>query len=218
MGELKKIEYYDAVLTSSKEYRLPYKDSSYFVLWTQILQFIKKVEGPELLEIGCGSGQFAHYLYDEGYRNYHGFDFSPKAIELAERTVKQSFSLGDALDPNAYNHPYNLVIALEVLEHIGDDLGVIKNLKQGTNLVFSLPTFDDPAHVRWFVTPGQILKRYYRLVDVVEIVPIGPWFACFGIVKSFTPSLLNRIFKTRERVTPIYAAKLIYRRIKRCVQ
>jgi SAM-dependent methyltransferase len=215
MGKVKGYSYYNELYSRSREYRLHYKDSCYYVLWTQVLQFIKLTENPKILEIECGAGQFTHYLYDEGYREYHGFDFSPKATKMAKRTVNQSFSKGDAMDANAYDCDYGLVVALEVMEHVKDDLAVIENIKEGTPIVFSLPTFDDPAHARWFINPRQIIKRYYKYIDIKQIIRIDNWFACFGVIQSFDPGFLNRTFQTREDVTLRYIAKTLRRRIKR---
>ncbi|TKJ40883.1 hypothetical protein CEE36_09065 [candidate division TA06 bacterium B3_TA06] len=215
MGELKTSSYYDNIYLTSEEYRLPYKDSRYYVLWTQILQFIKRIDEPKILEIGCGTGQFANYLYDEGYRDYHGFDFSPQAIKMAKDVVNLHFTVGDATNPNCYNCDYNVIVALEVLEHVADDLAVIKNIREGTPIVFSLPTLDDPAHVRRFKTRSQIIRRYYKLIDIKEIVRIKTWFACFGVVRSFKAKLMNRIFKRRGDITLRYIVNGVSRRIKR---
>ncbi len=214
MGRPRNSDYYDNIYSTSGEYRLHYRDSYYYVLWTQIMQFIKRIENPKVLEIGCGTGQFANYLYDEGYRDYHGFDFSPRAVRMAKDALNFPFKVGDATNPNCYDCDYNAVVALEVMEHVADDLAVIRNIKQGTSIVFSLPTFDDPAHVRRFKTRRRIIRRYYKLVDIREIVRIGEWFACSGVVEGFKPKLMNRIFKRRGDITLNYIAKGICRRIK----
>jgi 2-polyprenyl-3-methyl-5-hydroxy-6-metoxy-1,4-benzoquinol methylase len=84
-------EYYNSVYRSSEKFHRHYKDSPSYVLWTQVMTFVKQFAHPKILEIGCGAGQFAHYLYDEGFNDYHGIDFSAEAIELAKKTVNQSF-------------------------------------------------------------------------------------------------------------------------------
>lgn len=177
-------EYYDKIFTSVDDYRAPYRDSRYYVLWTQVLAFLRRVESPKILEIGCGPGQFAHYLYDEGFRDYRGFDFSPEAVRRAGEVCPQSFQVGDAMDEDSYTADYNVAVALEVLEHVSDDLGLLRHLREGTVLIFSLPTFDDEAHVRFFRTPQDIAQRYGSLVNIRQIVPIGPWFVCAGFVRG----------------------------------
>ena len=206
----KDFNYYDGIYKSFDGFSTHYKNSGYYILWTQALIFMKRIQSPKILEIGCGTGQFAHYLYDEGCIDYHGFDFSPEAIRIAKKTINQSFSLGDALDKASYCHDYNLIISLEVLEHIWDDLRVLNNIKQGTYIIFSLPVSNDISHVRWFMNWREIEKRYYRNIDIKEIVYIRKWFVCFGTVCDFHPSIFNLIFKTRENIN----AKYIIHRVK----
>jgi 2-polyprenyl-3-methyl-5-hydroxy-6-metoxy-1,4-benzoquinol methylase len=177
-------EYYDQIFTRVEDYRAHYRDSRYFVLWTQVLQFLRKVPAPKILEIGCGPGQFAHYLYDQGFRDYHGFDFSPEAVRRARENSPQSFDVGDAMSPDFYKRDYNVAIVLEVLEHVQDDLGLLANLRPGTVLFFSLPTFDDEAHVRFFPQPRQVVDRYQSRVDLRRLVALDAWYVCAGIVRS----------------------------------
>jgi 2-polyprenyl-3-methyl-5-hydroxy-6-metoxy-1,4-benzoquinol methylase len=193
-------QFYNGIYESAADYQAHYKDAVYFVMWTQALQLLKKIESPRILEIGCGAGQFAHYLFDEGFRNYHGFDFSAEAIQIAQKRVAQTFAVGDAYDPAAYAFDYNVVIAQEILEHLQRDLAVFPNIKPGSRIVFSLPLFDHVAHFRWFIRPREIEKRYYRFVDLQKIVRVADWFVCFGSVQPFCPNFLQRIFKTRQPV------------------
>lgn len=215
MGKEQTSDFYNEIFSKSEEYRVHYKDSPYFVLWTQVLQFIRNVEKPRILEVGCGSGQFAHYLYDEGYKHYHGFDFSQRAIDIAKKTVDQSFSLSDAISASSYGYDYNVVVALEVMEHIRKDLEVIGNIKQGSYFIFSVPTFVGPAHVRWFTNLQKIHARYYRLLDLKKIIRIENWFVCFSVVENFAPTYAQRILKTRGKVTLRYVARRVYYRIRR---
>jgi len=176
-------EYYDKLFTTGPGYRIHYKKSPYYVTWAQILLWLRHAQGPRILEIGCGTGMLAHYLYDEGFRDYHGFDFSPKAVEIARGVVPQSFSVGDALDKSSYEHDHNVAIATEILEHVADDRAIIRNLRRGTPFIFTLPTFDDVAHMRFFETGMKILERYRSLVDIEAIHPICRWYACMGRVR-----------------------------------
>lgn len=217
MRKVQGSEYYDNLFSSSDVYNLHYKESPYYILYTQILQFIKKIPNARILEIGCGSGQFAHYLFDEGYKDYVGFDFSKEAIEIARRTVNQSFEIGDAAAPGSLEKDYNVVVALEILEHLKDDIGVIRRLKKGAFIVFSVPMFDDPAHVRKFLSEQEISKRYYKCVELKKIVRIDSWFACLGLINDYKPTLTQRILNTREKVTLFYVARRFFRRIKLCL-
>jgi len=214
MGREREVRYYNGLFIESEEYKLHYRESLYYVLWTQIIQFLKNIKEPRILELGCGSGQFAHYLYDEGFKEYKGFDFSPVAVNCAKKTVNQSFFKGNALDIVNYQYDYNVVVALEIIEHIKDEFTLIKNIKTGSPFIFSLPTFNDPSHVRWFHSQRQIEKRYYKFLNIKKIVRIEHWFACFAVVQDYNPGFFNWVLKTRKQVTPRYLAKRVYKRIK----
>ena len=200
MTSEKDSQFYNEIYESAEDYQTHYKDSVYYVMWTQAIQMLKEMESPKILEVGCGAGQFAHYLSDEGFRDYHGFDFSAEAVKIAKKRVSQLFVVGDAYDAAAYNFDYNVVVAQEILEHLKDDLAAISKIKPGSRIVFSLPLFDHVAHYRWFIRPREIEKRYYRLVDLDKIVRVSDWFVCSGTVQEFKPNLLQRIFKTRQPV------------------
>lgn len=204
-------DYYSQIFRDSQEFQGPCRDSCYFVLWTQVLRIVRQFTSPRILEIGCGTGQLAHYLYDEGFRDYHGFDFSPVAVDLARKRVNLSFVVGDAEDPASFDCNYNLVIATEVLEHVKDDLGILANLKAGTPVIFTLPRTDDPSHVRVFGTLADIVSHYYTHVAFRGIIPVDQWFVCHGVVGRFAPGRLNRLFTTRQRMDFRY----VYKRLRR---
>lgn len=223
MNKEKAENYYRELYSHQMHYHKHYKESRYFVLWTQVMQFVKQLpRSTRILEIGCGTGQFAQYLYEEGYRNYIGFDFCKKAIEIAEKKCMQKEILyADARDNNLWQSrelDYDLVIALETLEHIKCELRVIENIKQGSYIIFSLPQFDDPAHIRFFYNPRKIVKRYYRHIDIKKIVTIGPYFVVFGLVNKATLSVINKMIKTRAKINVDYFIKKMvsmFSRIKR---
>jgi 2-polyprenyl-3-methyl-5-hydroxy-6-metoxy-1,4-benzoquinol methylase len=182
-------EYYDRIFTREDDYRAHYRDSRYYVVWTQVVALLRHVPSPRILEIGCGPGQFARYLYDEGFRDYHGFDFSPEAIRRAREVSPQSFEVGDAAAEEPYRKDYNVAIVLEVLEHVSDDLTMLARLHRNTVVLFSLPDFDDEAHVRFFRSAQDIVTRYQPVVDLRRIVRIDRWFVCAGLTRGLSAPL-----------------------------
>jgi len=77
--------FYNKVYKDTKEYHIPYKESRYFPLWKKIETYINMDD--KILELGCGSGQLAHYLYDCGIKKYKGIDISSEAIKLAKKKI-----------------------------------------------------------------------------------------------------------------------------------
>jgi cyclopropane fatty-acyl-phospholipid synthase-like methyltransferase len=150
----------------------------------QVMWFVKQIPQPKILEIGCGKGEMAHYLYDEGFRDYRGFDFSEKALEIARKRVPQEFVCSTVEDQSPYIWDYNLVLCMEVLEHIKDDFAVLDNLKDEVFVILTIPKFDDPAHIRFFRKAKQIRKRYEKYIDIEKIIPINTWFVLWGKMKK----------------------------------
>ena len=165
--------YYDRIYSQEENYKAHYKDSRYYNLFRVVLDILEAIDDPRILEIGCGTGQLAHMLWDNGIRNYRGFDFSPVAIEMAQaRCPEVAFSVCDALEPTKYAGPYNVAIAIEVLEHIEDDLGVLDRIKIGTTVIFSVPSFGCESHVRCFEYERDLAWRYRKQVHFEQIIPL----------------------------------------------
>ena len=214
MRQDKPAAYYDDYFKNETGSQVHYRESFYYVHWTQVISFLRKIKDPEILEIGCGTGQFAEYLKDEGFSRYHGFDFSTKAIELARGRVSLDFHQGDALDSRNYKGQYNTVVCLEVLEHIQDDIFILSNLRPFTQIIFSVPNFDAPSHVRWFTSERQIKRRYFRHLDIRGICRVGNIYVCSGVISPFKPSILQLFLASREGVGIDSFTKRLKHRIK----
>lgn len=168
---------YDEMYTSQGDegaYTLPYMHSCYYPLYKEVRKTLIKHKSQDILEVGCGSGGLSHYLFDTTNIKYHGFDFSPVAVEKAKlRTKKTSdFCIGDATDSNSYKHSYDTIVCTEVLEHVEADLEIIQNWKAGTFCICSVPNFDSPYHVRHFNSKIEVLNRYSELLDIQNITAL----------------------------------------------
>ncbi|WP_375579617.1 class I SAM-dependent methyltransferase [Marivirga tractuosa] len=201
MGVEKSETFYDQKFGSELDYQNHYKNSWYYVHWTQIIKYLKKFDKPKILEVGCGTGQLAEYLSDEGYKYYCGFDFSAKAIEIAKNRINLDFFVGNALDKKSFEKDYNFIICTEVLEHIKDDYKVLNNIEVGSNIIFSVPNFDEESHVRWFLSERQIKRRYFRHIEIKDITRIGNIYIVLGIRSNFNPNILQTFFATRENIS-----------------
>jgi len=116
------------------------------------MTYIQKLDpSTKILEVGCGVGQFANMLFDQGFTNYTGFDFSEEAVKWAKQTnapYADRFFTADAFETELITKQYDLVICFEVLEHLWKDLELLERIPSGTPLLLSLPNFDDPYHVQ----------------------------------------------------------------------
>jgi len=111
-----------------------------------------------ILDAGCGGGFILHELYKAGYRNVWGFDLSRSGINLAKETyaeIKDRFEIHDAYSsalPKSFPQgTYDLVLSVEVIEHLYNPKEYLKNiyswLKRGGFLLITTPYHSFPKNI-----------------------------------------------------------------------
>lgn len=136
---------------------------------------VKRLSGIEtFLDIGCGAGDLDCTLVERfGWRGT-GMDFSKSAIETAEQ-LKQARGLkkqpqfklvGEHIPPKTAKA--DLVICLEVLEHVKDDSGLLERLVALSNkyLVVSVP-----AKKKLF-SHSDKMAGHYRRYEKAELLDL----------------------------------------------
>jgi 2-polyprenyl-3-methyl-5-hydroxy-6-metoxy-1,4-benzoquinol methylase len=182
-GAERPAEWYDKKFASTPSYRAFYEDSPYYFLWTVIVDRLRRSGVTNVLEIGCGSGQLAAFLLDQGVKSYLGMDFSPRAIEYArEAAPTGDFVVDDARTSSIYAEPHDVLICTEVLEHIEDDLSVVRRFRPGTRCLLSVPNYKSEGHVRFFENTAAVELRY------------GRYFSTLDLAEFRTGSKVNSIF------------------------
>lgn len=168
--------FYDEVYKSGgydKMYFKHYSKTQYAGGWEKAIEIIKQINDPRVIEIGCGPGQFANLLFDNGITNYKGIDFSSEAINLAKITnekYNELFCLDNAYTSKIYYEDYNIAILFEVLEHVSNDIDLIKKIRKNTDILFSVPNFYSESHIRWFNNEKEIINRYKDLLNIKQII------------------------------------------------
>lgn len=183
--------YYDEVYGRNKHYKTHYSKIPFRIVMKDLLMWMNKSlsKKDKVLEVGCGTGQFGHFLYDNGYKNYVGFDFSSVAIKQAKKFSKQKFLVANAYDTNLFSTDYQAICSFEFLEHVEKDLEVMKKFKKGTMVFLSVPGFGGRGHVRHFKTVKSVHDRYDEFIDIYELKTIlkkggtPKWHYFYGKVK-----------------------------------
>lgn len=109
----------------------------------------------KVLDVGCGSGTISLFLADKG-NIVHGIDISSQAIRACQKSAKNlgiktaSFSALDLTRNNLDSRKYNVILLLEVLEHLENDDAILRHLhsklyKKGL-LILSTPSINAPLH------------------------------------------------------------------------
>lgn len=149
-----------------------YSETPYIDMWNKALEIIIGLDNPKIIDIGCGPGQFANLLFDNGITDYKGIDFSREAIQLAkDRNINFSnlFTIDDIYTTNIFNDSYNTAILFEVLEHVEDDLSILNRIKSKTKILLSVPNFHSKNHVRFFKNATEIVNRYNNIIEIEDI-------------------------------------------------
>lgn len=162
--------YYDGVYEKSASYSAPWEESHYLELWMKILEAFEAKGATSVYEIGCGTGQLASCLSAKmPDLEYRGIDFSEKAIDIARSKSDSDFQVADLRDEGLFDYDFDTLVATEVFEHIDDDREFIKRIPDGKLVIFSVPNFDDPAHVRFFTGYTDVASWYspcFKLLDI----------------------------------------------------
>jgi SAM-dependent methyltransferase len=82
-----------------------------------------------VLDIGCGTGAVMNFLMQEGFENSVGVDMSDEALFFCEKkglSVQKAFA-NNLPFPTDY---FDLIVALDVLEHIENDEEALKEISR----------------------------------------------------------------------------------------
>src|SRR5215204_4868312 len=160
---------------------------------------------PRILDVGCGTG--ANLLLLSKYGEAEGVDVSEDALVFCRERGLEKVKLGAAEELPYDDGTFDLVTALDVVEHIDDDLAGLREmrrvLRSGGHVLLFVPTFmflwglqDDVSHHR---------RRYClsELRRVLEQAGFQIERTTYANITFFLPILLLRKLM---RVTGIKAA------------
>lgn len=179
MGRELNKEFYNEAFTKGGSKQIYFKDFSetpWVNVWSEIIHKIKIGNYKNVLDIGCGPGQFASFLFNEvGFVNYLGIDFSEVAIDFAKKNAPEfSFLCADAKEFDFTSIDYDVVVITEFLEHVEWDIELLLKLKKGVLILATLPNMDSKGHVRFLSKDSETAKkeiksRYGKICEIISI-------------------------------------------------
>jgi SAM-dependent methyltransferase len=110
----------------------------------RIFDFLSISKNAKILDIGCNSGVLVGELQKDGY-SAAGLDMSAEAVAYGTATGIKNLQQGMLGEPIIENETFDVVMALDVLEHISDDTVAVKDLlslvRKGGYIVCMVPAF-----------------------------------------------------------------------------
>jgi cyclopropane fatty-acyl-phospholipid synthase-like methyltransferase len=133
-----------------------YKDGRYLEqhpLWhrehsawkaAQVVRMIHraKLQPKTVCEVGCGVGEVLRHVQDslEPDCRLQGFDISPHTINLCQPLANERLQFFRIEDEGDLPGPFDLLISVDVIEHIEDYLGYLRRLRsKATYKIFHVP-------------------------------------------------------------------------------
>ena len=169
-----------------------------------IAQVIISLSPQSMLDVGCGDGRLIHELQG-GVERLVGIDFSERSLHFARGFNAHGEFLH--VDLGALSEEFELVTAIEVLEHIPDEgiADFLKKLssrvKKGGYLLLSVPTIAfplTPKHYRHYtleLLEEQVAKAQLPVVKVrAEYL-----FRACPLLKRLMRLTMNRFFSLEVR-------------------
>jgi SAM-dependent methyltransferase len=163
---------------------------------------------PAILDIGCGAGGTLRELEDRGFAV--GVDISHRAIDFCRRRGCRRLVRGGDGDLPFASASFDLVIALDLIEHIDDDRAALAEyrrlLKTGGMLLLTVPAY------RWLWSWHDTVNRHRRrytfgslrkVITAAGLIPGRISYFCFFLFP------LVALFRILEK---ILARAIGYRR------
>jgi len=132
------------------------------------LSLLREVKGSSFLEIGVGAGGIFLDVLKKGYRGL-GIDISSEAVKVTKERISGSYvdARVECLDLFDIKESFDLVVCLEVLEHIEDDRSFLHKINSCLNedgcLILSVPAHQN----KW--GSGDVWAGHYRRYEKKEL-------------------------------------------------
>jgi 2-polyprenyl-3-methyl-5-hydroxy-6-metoxy-1,4-benzoquinol methylase len=162
-------KYYDERFEKSMHYSLDVDadHSCHSDLYNFVIKLFAKED--KILELGCGTGQFANKIIDSGFNYKVGIDFSKIGIKMCHKRCPDNIFLCRDLNIISFNRfNYNTILSLETIEHIEGDFDILQRIKPGTKVIISVSSFD-------------VLKRYSCIFSTIKVHTINRYYVIEAI-------------------------------------
>jgi len=140
--------------------------------WT--LRILSSYSTPRVLDVGCGTGFNVEYLVSNGYSHVTGLDFSNESLVFCRSRNLTNLVCGDGARPPLRHESFDVIMALDLIEHLDDDVQALQEfgrlLKFDGSLIIFTPAFnflwslqDEVGHHRRRYTADELRQKLERV-------------------------------------------------------
>jgi ubiquinone/menaquinone biosynthesis C-methylase UbiE len=179
------------------------------------------VSQSRVLDVACGTGYGTALLATAGATQVDGFDCSPEAIQLAQKTCRlpnTTFTIASADQLPVPNGSYDMYVSFETIEHVQDDDALLQEasrvLKPGGLLLVSTPNRNllDPGisindqpfnrfHIREYVQHefSERLRKHFASITWYHQRPFSPrYVSVLTTIGYCLPGLAVKLHQARK--------------------
>jgi SAM-dependent methyltransferase len=163
----------------------------------------KRSPRPRILDVGCGTGANLEML--SGFGNAEGVDISEEALAFcADKGLKVHKGLAESLPFE--QEEFDIVTALDVVEHLDDDLAGLKEMyrvtKTGGRALLFVPAFMWLWGVQDDISNHRIRYTRKQIVDRVNQAGFEVDRATYANITFFAPILAGRLLMKATGIKP----------------
>jgi len=138
----------------------------------------KKVRGKQLVEVGCGQGDFLRRLVNEGGNSGIGFDPSYHGSDQMDdgRTHFES----RYYDESCTDIPADVVICRHVIEHVPDPVGLLRSVRAAIGDRTDARVYFETPCVDWILDNNVIWDFFYEHCSLFTTASLSSAFQMAG--------------------------------------
>lgn len=143
--------YFDSAYRQSNTFTKKEYEKSAYSFDLDFGNFLPLNKNAKILDIGCGTGHFLHFLMEKGYTNHFGIDMSQSQIKFCKKFITRCCETSDAFEYlKNKSEVYSIISVNDVLEHIPKEKVIMflemiyLALKRDAKLFLKLPNMSNP--------------------------------------------------------------------------
>jgi 2-polyprenyl-3-methyl-5-hydroxy-6-metoxy-1,4-benzoquinol methylase len=128
-----------------------------------------------VLDIGCGTGELAYLLSQQGTKSVIGVDFSREAIDRATESYSRENLSYLRADVSSVKGIFDVILLVGTLEHVDDPLSFLrwakKKLAPGGSIIVTCPNWSNPRGYI-LLTLKELFGLKITLADIHYFTPV----------------------------------------------